>query len=197
MAGDARHNAKRPDSSLEHGANIMGQLLALLLLVLLALASAAGYLFVTEKIAAGERQIADGQRQLEEGQPAFDEGKARLKDGKRELAAGKTEYGQTRSNLFLVLADDVLQGGKDFKGARERIAEGDKQVAKGEAEIDAGGRRIDAGKLELSRGREQLRVAEVARVACALGATIFASASILLGIRWRRSLVRVFTRADA
>ena len=47
----------------------MGKVLALLLIILLALASGAGYLFLTEKITAGERQIADGQRQLEQGRP--------------------------------------------------------------------------------------------------------------------------------
>jgi hypothetical protein len=46
----------------------MGKVLALLLVILLALASVAGYLLLTAKITAGERQIADGQRQLEKGQ---------------------------------------------------------------------------------------------------------------------------------
>jgi hypothetical protein len=45
----------------------MGRMLALLLIILLGLASVAGYLFLTGKITAGERQIADGQRQFEEG----------------------------------------------------------------------------------------------------------------------------------
>jgi len=40
----------------------MGKVLALLLIILLALASVAGYLFLTEKITAGERQIADDRR---------------------------------------------------------------------------------------------------------------------------------------
>jgi len=40
----------------------MGKMLALLLIIVLALASVAGYLFLTEQITAGERQIADGQR---------------------------------------------------------------------------------------------------------------------------------------
>src|SRR5687767_9935682 len=55
----------------------MGKVLALLLIILLALALGAGYLFLTEKITAGERQIADGQRQLEQGQSALEEGKAK------------------------------------------------------------------------------------------------------------------------
>ena len=38
----------------------MGKVLALLLIILLALASMAGYLFLTEKIIAGERRLGAG-----------------------------------------------------------------------------------------------------------------------------------------
>ena len=182
----------------------MGKVLALLLIILLALASGAGYLFLTEKITAGERQIADGQRQLEQGQSALEEGKAKLEAGKakleagkRELAEGKKEYKQAKDNPFVVLADKLLQGGKGFKEAREQIAKGDKQVAKGEGQVTDGERRLDAGELELRRGREQLRLAKGARVACAVGAAFFASLSIVLGFCWRRSLARLFMHTDA
>jgi chromosome segregation ATPase len=196
----------------------MGKVLALLLIILLALASVAGYLFLTEKITAGERQIADGQRQLEQGQSALEEGKAKLEAGKAkleagkgELAEGKKEYKQAKDNPFVVLADKLLQGGKGFKEAREQIAKGDKQVAKGdkqvvkgdkqaakgEGQVTDGERRLDAGELELRRGREQLRLAKGARVACAVGAAFFASLSIVLGFCWRRSLARIFMHTDA
>ena len=189
----------------------MGKVLALLLIILLALASGAGYLFLTEKITAGERQIADGQRQLEQGQSALEEGKAKLEAGKakleagkRELAEGKKEYKQAKDNPFVVLADKLLQGGKGFKEVREsrlprrkQLAKGDKQVAKGEGQVTDGERRLDAGELELRRGREQLRLAKGARVACAVGAAFFASLSIVLGFCWRRSLARLFMHTDA
>jgi chromosome segregation ATPase len=175
----------------------MGKVLALLLIFLLALASVAGYLFLTEKITAGERQIADGQRQLEKGQTALEEGKDKLEAGERKLSEGKKEYEQAKDNLFLVLADKLLKGGKGFKEAREQIAEGDKQVAEGEGKVNVTGRRLDAGELELRRGREQLRLAKGARVACALGAVFFASLSIVLGFCWRRSLARIFMHTDA
>jgi uncharacterized phage infection (PIP) family protein YhgE len=175
----------------------MGKVLALLFVILLALASVAGYLFLTQKITAGERQIADGQRQLEKGQPKLEEGKAKLEAGKRELSEGKKEYKQAEDSLFLVLADKLLKGGKGFEDARKQIAEGDKQVAKGEGMVDAGERRLDAGELEMGRGREQLRLAKGARVACALGAAFFASLSVVLGFRWRRSLARIFVQTDA
>jgi hypothetical protein len=175
----------------------MGKGLALLLVILLPLASGAGYLFLTEQITAGERQIAEGQRQLEEGRLALEEGKAKLEAGKRELAAGKREYEQAKDNPLLVLADKLLKGGTGFKEARERIAEGDKQVAKGEGELNAGERRLEAGELEVRRGREQLRLAKGARVACALGAACFAALAIVLGFRWRRALARLFLHTDA
>ena len=188
----------------------MGKAITLLLIILLALASGAGYLFLTEKIAAGERQIADGQRQLEQGQFALEEGKTKLESGKRELAEGKKEYEQAKDNPFLVLADKLLQGGKGFKEAREQVAKGDKQVAKGdkqvakgdkqvakgEGQVTDGERRLAAGELELRRGREQLRLAKGARVACAVGAAFFASLSIVLGFCWRRSLARLFIHTD-
>ena len=175
----------------------MGKVLALLLIILLALASVVGYLFLTEKITAGERQIADGQRQLETGQGALEEGKAKLEAGKRELSAGKKEYEQAKDNPLLVLADKLLKGGMGFKEARERIAEGDKQVAEGEGEVNVGDRRLEAGELEVRRGREQLRLAKGARVACALGAAVFAALAMVLGFRWRRALARLFLHTDA
>jgi hypothetical protein len=175
----------------------MGKMLTLLLLMLLALASVAGSLVLTEKITAGERQIAEGQRQLKKGQVALEEGKAKLEAGKRELSAGKREYEQAKDNLFWVLADKLLKGGQGFKEARERITEGEKQVAKGGGKVNVGERRVDTGELELRRGREQLKLAKGARVACVFGAAFFASLSLVLGFWWRRSLARIFMPTNA
>jgi hypothetical protein len=175
----------------------MGKLLILVFTILLALASVAGYLFFTKLIIVGERQIAEGQTKLEKGRSAIAEGKAELETGERELSKGKEEYEQAKGNLFLVLTDKLLKGGKGFKEGRERIAEGDKQVAKGQREVDVGERRLDAGELELSRGREQLRLAKGARVACVIGGAFFTALSIVLGFFWRRTLARFFMHADA
>ena len=174
----------------------MGKVLALLLIIVLALASVAGYLFLTQQITAGEMQIADGQRQLEKGQPVLEEGKAKLEAGKREMSESKKEYKQAKDNQFWVLADKLLKGGKGFKDARERIVEGDKQVAKGEVEVNLGQRQLDAAELELRRGKELLMLAKDARIACALGAAFFSSLSIVLGFCWRRSLARIFRHTD-
>ncbi len=60
-----------------------------------------------------------------------------------------------------------------FSNSLKRIAEEDKQVAKGEGEVNEGERRLDTAELGLHRGREHLRLAKGARVACALGAAFF------------------------
>jgi len=170
----------------------MRKLIALLLVILLALASVAGYVFLAGQIAAGEKQIAAGQRQLEKGRLALEEGKVKLEAGKQELSAGKKEYEQAEDNFFLVLADKLLQGGKGFEKAREQIAEGDDQVAQGEGEVKVGEKQIVAGEQELRLGMEQMRLAKGALLACALGAVFFTSLAIVLGFRWRRSLARMF-----
>ena len=175
----------------------MGKVIALLLIILVALASVAGYLFLTAKIAAGERQLADGQRQFDQGQSVLEAGKSELTAGKRELSAGKTEYVHANDNFFLRLADKLFQGGKGFKNARKQITAGDTQVAKGEGEINAGEERINAGEQELHQGREQLRLAKEARAVCTFGAAFLGSLSLVLAFCWRRSVARVFVQPAA
>lgn len=173
----------------------MGKVIALLVCILWALASMAGYLYLTGKITAGERQIAEGQVKFDKGQTALEEGKVKLEAGKQDLAEGKKEYKHAKDNRLLVILDKWFKGGKGFREAETKIAEGDKQVAKGEDKIDAGERRLDAGERELSEGRDQLSLAKGARVACAIGAAFFASLSVVLGFWWRRSLARTFKHA--
>jgi uncharacterized phage infection (PIP) family protein YhgE len=168
----------------------MGRVLALLVSILLALASGAGYLFLSGKITAGKKQMAEGQGTFEKGQTALEKGKVQLEAGKQELAEGKKEYRDAKDNRLLVLLDDLLTDGKGFKEAEKKIAEGDKQVAQGEDKVQAGEKRLDAGERELSQGRDQLGLARGARIACALGAVIFTLLSLVLGFRWRRALAR-------
>lgn len=179
------------------GKNIMGKTITLAVVILWALASMAGYIILTGKIAAGERQVAAGQKKFEKGQTALDKGKVRLEAGKQELSEGKTEYKKAKDNWFLVFADKLFKGGKGFKKAEERIADGEKQVARGEDKINAGERRVDAGERELSEGREQLSLARSARIVCGFAAAIFTSLSVVLGFWWRRSLFRTSKRAGA
>jgi len=168
----------------------IGKAIALLVIILWALASIAGYIYLTGLITEGERQIAEGQGKVDKGQTALDKGKVKLEAGKLELAEGKKEYKDAKDNRLLVIADKWFKGGKGFRDAETKIAEGDKQVARGEDKVRAGERRLDAGELELSEGRELLGLAKVARIACALGAAVFTSLSIVLGFWWRRSLFR-------
>jgi len=175
----------------------MRKVIALAVIILWALASMAGYVVLTRKINAGEKQMTAGQNTFDKGQTSLDEGKLKLKAGKQELSEGKKEYEQARDSWLLVFADKVFKGGEGFKDAEKKIAAGDKQVAKGENKVTAGERRLDAGERQLSQGREQLDLARLARVACALGAAVFTSLAIVLGFWWRRSLSRVFTHTDA
>ena len=70
----------------------MGKVIALLLLTLSAVASMAGYLYLSEKINAGDKQIAEGLIQLKKGQLELQLGKEKLAAGKQELLQGKQEY---------------------------------------------------------------------------------------------------------
>ena len=108
------------------------------------------------------------------------------------MSEGKKEYEQAKNNRFLVLADKLLIGRKGFKKARERIVEGEKKIAEGENKVSVGEKQLDAAKLKLYQGREQLRLAKFALVACGLGAAFFAFLSVVLGFCWRRSLPQIF-----
>jgi chromosome segregation ATPase len=170
----------------------MKKAIALAVIILWALASMAGYLYLTGKITSGKRLITAGQNKVDKGQTALDEGKVKLEAGKQELSEGKKEYEDARDSWLLVFADNLFKGGKGFKEAEKKIAAGDKQVAQGEDKVNAGERRLDAGERKLSEGREQLGLAEGARIACALGAAVFTSLAVVLGFWWRRSLRRTF-----
>lgn len=172
----------------------MFRLLFLLLTVSLTLALGAGYFYLTKKIDSGERQLAVGQGQLDRGLSDLEDGQARLKAGKKELSEGKKEYRKASDNDWLVLLDDVLQGGEGFDKAREEIAEGDRQVAEGGDAVAVGKAKLEAGAKKMDRGRKQLGLARDVRAACAIGAGLFAFLSIFLGFLWRRSLAGTFAR---
>ena len=175
----------------------MVKMFVLLLIMLLTLVSVAGYMFLYETIVAGEIQIADGQKQLEKGWPDIESGRKELETGKREYSGGKKEYEEAEDNLFLVLADKLLKGGRGFREAKARIDEGEKQIAIGREKVSDGEKRFDAGKLELLKGKERLKLAKYASVVCAFGAVFFASVLIMLGFRWRRPLIRIIMHTDA
>jgi len=173
--------------------NAMRKMLALLFIILLALASVTGYLFLHGEIYAGEKLIAEGQEQIVRETANLKDGKARLEAGKLKAAKGKKRYGEAYKNKLLVLADKLFRGGKGFRDAREKIADGDERVARGEEKVSVGEGRLYAGELKLRQGIEKVRQAKRARLACALGAIFFTSLSIVLGFRWSN----VTPRSDA
>ncbi|MBN2077756.1 MAG: hypothetical protein JW838_02240 [Spirochaetes bacterium] len=177
--------------------SIMGKLAALLFVIIMAIASATGYFLLADKIIVWESEIADGQRRLDKGLIDLNRGKAYLEAKRRELSEGRERYEKAAEKPFLVFFDWLLKGGRGFKEARERIAEGDRQIARGEADVDDGRKRLAVGQQEQDRGRELLELARDVRDASALGAVFLLSVMIVLAICWRRSLIRFFTRADS
>lgn len=171
--------------------------LAFLSLILLALASAVGYLFLNRKIADGERYIAEGQNFITQESPSLATGKVELATGKQQLSDGKKEYERAHDNPFLVFADTLFNGGKGFEEGRKRIAEGEQQVARGENKVADGEKRLDKGNEALRSGMEKLRQGKLARDVCAIGAVTFTLLAIVLGYFWRRSLARSLWRNKA
>jgi len=165
----------------------MGKVVALMIMLLLALASVVACFLLTGIINAGEEQMDDGQRRLAHGQDRIKESEVKLATGRRKLSEGKREYEQANENPLLIIVDNLLNRGRSFKDARQRIAKGNTLIAKGEEAVAAGEERLAAGELELCRGRERLLLARRLRAACAFGAACLVSLSIALGYRWRRS----------
>lgn len=173
----------------------MGKVLTLLLTILLALASAGGFLFYGARIADGERRIAEAERQLQEGRAALRAGETRLDAGERELEAAKEGAALIEGLPFVQEVDELL-GGAGSTEVDRRLAEGDEQVAGGEQRIATGRQRIAAGELAVRRGRERLRTARRIQVAFAVGAAVLALLTIGLGLRWRGSLTRTADGTD-
>lgn len=171
--------------------------LAFLSLILLALASAVGYLFLNRKIAAGERYIAEGQNLIVREGPSLAAGKVELATGKQQLSDGKKEYEHAHDNSLLVFADTLFNDGKGFAEGRKKIAEGEQKVAQGENKVAVGEQRLDKGNEALRSGMEQLQQGKLARDGCAIGAVTFTILAIVLGYFWRRSLARSLWRAKA
>lgn len=183
----------------------MSKLFTLMFTVLLTVASAAGFVYLTVQINAGESLIAEGQELLAEGRGELKRGKARLAEGKQELAEGEKEFRKGKRDAVKDLlrgyagdeeqsdaeqARQLLQGGREYQDARKRIAEGEKQIAEGERKVAEGKRRLAAGEQELDQGKERVQFAKRLRMATAAGAVVFGVLSIVLGFLWRRSLFR-------
>ena len=170
--------------------------IAISFVILLALVASAGYLYLNGRIIAGEKLIADGQARIIEETANLEDGKARLEAGKLRMAEGAKKYEAAHNNMFLRLADKVLKGGKGFRDARGRMADGDERVARGEEKVSVGEDRLEAGALELQEGIVLVEQARHARVACAIGAVFFTVLGAVLAYFWRWSLARTLLRID-
>lgn len=159
----------------------MLKVLALIFLVLLALASTAGYVVLDRRITAAEDRIASGQGQLQKGRRDLAAGKARLDAGRKDAS---------RTRKLFEFADERLDGGRDFERAGELVGKrADRQIAEGESQVAAGQKRLSAGEVSIRRGRDQLRVAKLQRLGLGIGAAFFGSLAIVVGFPRRRSPV--------
>lgn len=168
----------------------MLKLITLLLTILLAIASAGGYLFLNENIRDGRGLLTEGQHNIDTESPSLVAGKTDLAQGKKLLEDGKKEYARAHDNPLLVWADKLFNGGKGFADGREKIAAGEVKVAEGQDRVDSGQIQLDKGKQEMSQGREKLEQALDIRDACAIGAVVLIPLSLVLGFLWRRALAQ-------
>lgn len=170
----------------------MPKLLTLMIFVVFSLALLFGYLFLTEKIVAGEQQIAAGQKKLAEGQEKLERGKAKLAQGKRKLSQVNKLYTEVNDIPLMGVVGKLPVTGMILQGASRDIAKGKMQIAQGQIKVKAGEGQIAAGKMALSRGEERLSLANMIRLGCKLGAAFFATLALVFGFYWRRSLVKDF-----
>lgn len=135
-----------------------------------------------------------GQKRLEARSRALEASGDLLQAGEQKLSQGKHAYNETKENSLPVLGSGVLNGGKDFTSARDRIGSWKKKIAVGNATVSAGERRLDAGQARLSQGKQHLSMAENARIACGLATILRVALFVALGFFWRRLLVRSVRR---
>lgn len=156
----------------------MGKIVALIISIILTIASTTVYFILNEKIIIGEKLLADGQKRYAAGQQALTAGKAKLAAGKQQLSTAKTTYNLVQSPLMQLtnqhpIASAVLQQ------AENKITSGDQQVESGVKKIRAGEAQLKAGKIKLEEGRKQLDFAKELRFYSMLSAAFFALLSLI------------------
>jgi len=178
----------------------MGKILALSMLLLLALGSAAGYLYLTQQIDNGSPKMIAGEKQIEEGEKMLSNGKANLSRGSRQLSQAKQGRNQIKKISYGLMAAVPVTGLLTMVGDKVvsgKISEGDRMVAAGKKKVAAGEEQLASGKLELSRGKSRLSMAMKLRTACVLGAVMFTIIFIMLSFYWRHSLVTIIMRKNS
>ncbi|MEO8401005.1 MAG: hypothetical protein ABI597_04305 [Gammaproteobacteria bacterium] len=169
----------------------MKKRIILLITILLAAISIAGYLFLTKEIILGHLKIADGQKQLADGEQTLERGEAKLASGNKRLSRAKNSYSKFKTVPFYAVAALPVAGQiialTGDKIAGQKIAEGNRLVAQGANKVKAGEDRLAEGKLQLAQGTDKLALANKIRIACGITAIFFSLLSFALGFYWRRS----------
>ncbi|MGA7965410.1 MAG: hypothetical protein WCB49_05925 [Gammaproteobacteria bacterium] len=172
----------------------MGKVITLGILLVVALLSGSGFIYINSMINSGELDMIAGKKALAAGKVDMKAGKARLSAGKTQLSEGKAAYAKARKNWLLVFADKAFNKGQGFKDAQRQIAEGEQQVAAGQSKVDAGQARLDQGRQDLIQGRNLLTLAKGIRIALGGVAIVLLALAAVLTFFWRHSLMRTFER---
>lgn len=167
----------------------MRKKLILLFIFLLALASFAGYIFLTEQITVGTAKIANGEKQLAEGEQMLANGKARLAEGKRKMAPVNVIQRGLDAIPFMNIAKKMPISDDVLAIANQKINEGNQMIANGQEKIKSGEKQLAEGKLQLKKGLERLSHAHGIQTLCLMGAISFTLLLIFLGFLWRKSLI--------
>jgi exonuclease VII small subunit len=155
----------------------------LIFLVLMAVATASGYFYLTEKIAAGDLKIAAGKKQLADGEKLLAQGKTRLAEGQGSLSQAKGLYHGIKSVPLMGIVKDLPISGTFFSIAHGKIQEGNDLVKKGQEKIKNGEKQLSEGKLDLSNGERKLKDANNIRIACGVSAIVFTLLAFLVAYK--------------
>jgi hypothetical protein len=148
-------------------------------LIVMALGTASGFFYLSEKVAAGRLKIAAGQKQLEDGEKMLAQGKAKLADGQGSLSSAKGVYHDIKSVPLMGIVSKLPVSGTLFSIAHSKIDEGNQLVSKGQGKIAAGEKQLSEGKLDLKNGEKKLKHANDIRITCGIATVIF---TILAGV---------------
>lgn len=163
----------------------MGRMQALIFAILLAIASIAGYLFLTEKIIAGRLKIAAGQKQIADGEQMLTNGKARLQSGKQRLSNAKNTYNGINSVPLMGIVSRLPVSGNILGIAKSKIDNGNKMVAAGSDKIRAGEKQLAEGKQDLQNGMSRLNRTNIIRMIFVAGAIVFTVLALVIGFGWK------------
>jgi hypothetical protein len=165
----------------------MKKIRTLLMMAALCLVFFSTYVFLTGQITSGRMKVAAGEQQLTQGEAELAKGKEKLANGKATLAEAQSGYSKLKTASLPWVATLPVAGGivayAGNKIVEHKLAAGKQAVAEGTRKVQAGEAAVHAGKLELAYGFFLLRVANIIRILCGMGALLFAAASVWFLVR--------------